>query len=352
MAFKMASSPHIQGRMPTHRVMQWVALCTLPGIVAQWWFFGWGNLVQIALAVTTALVAEALCVKARGRDVRATLSDCTALVTGLLLGICLPPLAPWYVAVLGSVFAIVLVKQLYGGIGQNLFNPAMAAYVALLISFPLPMTQWLPPQALAATALGPLDTLMMVFTGTDAMGHSVDALRLGIDGSTMATPLDTLKTDLTLGLTAGESLNKPIFSTLAGVGWEWVNLAFLLGGLMMLKLKVIRWHIPVAMIASLGLCALIGQILHPDGTGSVTLHLLSGATLFGAFFIATDPVTAATSNKGRLVFGALIGLLVYLIRSFGGYPDAVAFAVMLANMSVPLIDYYTRPRTYGHGGNR
>ncbi|MBW3139342.1 electron transport complex subunit RsxD [Ferrimonas balearica] len=351
MAFKMASSPHIQGRMPTHRVMQWVALCTLPGIVAQWWFFGWGNLVQIALAVTTALVAEAVCVKARGRNVRVALSDCTALVTGLLLGICLPPLAPWYISVLGAVFAIVLVKQLYGGIGQNLFNPAMGAYVALLISFPLQMTQWLPPQSLAATTLGPIDTLVMVLNG-EVAGHTVASLRLGIDGATMATPLDTLKTDLTLGLTAGESLTKPVFSSLAGVGWEWVNLAFLLGGLVMLKLKVIRWHIPVAMIATLGLCALIGQILHPDGTGGVTLHLLSGATLFGAFFIATDPVTAATSNRGRLVFGALIGLLVYLIRSFGGYPDAVAFAVMLANMSVPLIDYYTRPRTYGHGGSR
>ncbi|GAA4873393.1 electron transport complex subunit RsxD [Ferrimonas pelagia] len=348
MAFKIASSPHMQARTPTSRVMQLVALCTLPGLIAQWYFFGWGNGVQILLAVATAMAAEAACVAARGRSVKAALSDNSALVTGLLLGICLPPLAPWYIPVLGSLFAIVLVKQLYGGIGQNLFNPAMAAYVTLLISFPAQMTQWLPPQTLAANILGLSDTVAVIFAGLDAVGTSYDALRLGIDGSTMATPLDTLKTDLTLGYTATESLQKPIFGSLGGEGWLWVNLAFLLGGLALLKLKVIRWQIPAAMLAALGLCALLGFLLHPDGTGSVSLHLLSGATMFGAFFIATDPVTAATSNWGRLVFGALIGVLIYLIRSFGGYPDAIAFAVMLANLSVPLIDYYTRPRTYGH----
>ncbi|SHI19754.1 electron transport complex subunit RsxD [Ferrimonas marina] len=346
MAFKIASSPHMQDRLPTSKVMMLVVLCTLPGVLAQWYFFGWGNLVQIALAVVTALAAEAACVAMRGRSIKAALSDNTALVTGVLLGICLPPLAPWYIPVLGSLFAIVLVKQVYGGVGQNLFNPAMAAYVTLLISFPAQMTQWLPPQSLAETTLGLGDSIAAILTGLE--GAQVEALRLGIDGTTMATPLDTLKTDLTLGYTASESLAKPIFDGFVGVGWGWVNMAFLIGGLALLKLKVIRWHIPVAMLASLSLCALIGNLLHPDGTGSLSLHLFTGATMFGAFFIATDPVSAATSNRGRLVFGALIGVLIYLVRTFGGYPDAVAFAVMLANLSVPLIDYYTRPRTYGH----
>ncbi|GAA5188605.1 electron transport complex subunit RsxD [Ferrimonas gelatinilytica] len=348
MAFKIASSPHLSSRTPTAKVMLLVALCTIPGVLAQWFYFGWGTLVQITLAVLTCLLAEAFCIRLRGRDVALTLKDNTALVTGLLLGICLPPLAPWYIPVLGSIFAIVLVKQLYGGIGQNLFNPAMAAYVTLLISFPAQMTQWLPPQHLAAQTLGLTESLVAIFAGFAPLDISFEALRLGIDGSTMATPLDTLKTDLTRGFTTGESLAKPIYGALGGEGWLWVNLGFLLGGLALLKLKVIRWHIPVAMLGTLSLCALLGMLLAPDATGPLGLHLFSGATLFGAFFIATDPVSAATSNRGRLAFGALIGLLVYLIRSFGGYPDAVAFAVMLANLSVPLIDYYTRPRTYGH----
>ncbi len=348
MAFKIASSPHMSARTPTAKVMLLVVLCTLPGVLAQWFFFGWGTLVQIALAVTACLAAEAFCVRLRGRSVTSALQDNSALVTGVLLGICLPPLAPWYIPVLGAIFAIVLVKQLYGGMGQNLFNPAMAAYVTLLISFPAQMTQWLPPQHLAQQTLGLTDSLVAIFAGLDHLGTPFELLRMGVDGSTMATPLDTLKTDLTQGLTTGESLAKPIFGALGGEGWLWVNLGFLLGGLALLKLKVIRWQIPLSMLGALSLCALLGMLLAPDATGPVTLHLFSGATLFGAFFIATDPVSAATSNRGRLVFGALIGVLIYLIRSFGGYPDAVAFAVMLANLSVPLIDYYTRPRTYGH----
>ncbi|QIZ76207.1 electron transport complex subunit RsxD [Ferrimonas lipolytica] len=348
MAFKIASSPHIQARMPTSRVMQLVALATIPGVLVQWYFFGWGNLIQILLAVTTCVGVEALCVALRGRDIRAALSDNTALVTGVLLGICLPPLAPWYIPVLGGLFAIAIVKQIYGGIGQNLFNPAMAAYVTLLISFPAVMTQWLPPQPLAAQTIGLVDTVMAIINDLDSINLSMEQLRLAVDGTTMATPLDTLKTDLTLGFTASEAMQRPIFSNLASQGWFWLNAAFALGGLLLLKLKVIRWHIPVAVISSIALLSLADLLVDPDGSGGVVLHLMSGATMFGAFFIATDPVTAATSVKGRLVFGALIGLLVYLIRTLGGYPDAFAFAVMLANLSVPLIDYYSRPTTYGH----
>ncbi|WP_028115125.1 electron transport complex subunit RsxD [Ferrimonas senticii] len=348
MAFKIASSPHLQVRTPTHRLMMLVMLATIPGVLVQWYFFGWGNLVQIALAMLTCAAVEAVCIKLRGRDVKSTLSDNSALVTGVLLGICLPPLAPWYIAVLGSIFAIGIVKQVYGGMGQNLFNPAMAAYVTLLISFPAAMTQWLPPAPLAAQTLGLGDTINAILFGLSNIGSSIEALRLGIDGSTMATPLDTLKVDLTLGFTATEAMNKPIFQGLANQGWLWLNLAFLAGGLLLLALKVIRWHIPVAIIATLALLSFIDLLIDPDGSGGVIFHLLSGATMFGAFFIATDPVSAATSNKGRLIFGALIGLLVYLIRTLGGYPDAFAFAVMLANLSVPLIDYYSRPTTYGH----
>lgn len=348
MAFKIASSPHVQHRMPTNKVMAMVALATLPGVAVQWHFFGWGNLIQIALTITTCLVVEAACIAARGRNVANTLADNSALVTGLLLGICLPPLAPWYIPVLGGFFAIAIVKQIYGGMGQNLFNPAMAAYVTLLISFPAQMTQWLPPLPLAANSVSFTDTLQAIWGGINSTGFTIEQLRQGIDGSTMATPLDSLKTDLTLGLTAAEATAKPIFTHWSQQGWIWLNVAFLLGGLLLLKQKIIRWHIPVALLTSLALCSLIDLLIDPDSSGDVTIHLFSGATMFAAFFIATDPVSAATSVKGRLVFGALIGVLIYLIRTLGGYPDAVAFAVMLANLSVPLIDHYTRPVTYGH----
>lgn len=135
---------------------------------------------------------------------------------------------------------------------------------------------------------------------------------------------------------------------LAGLGWQWINLGYLAGGLFLLWKNAIRWHIPAAMLLSLAFCATLGWLISPESLNTPLIHLFSGATMLGAFFIATDPVTASTTNRGRLLYGALIGLLVWLIRSFGGYPDGVAFAVLLANICVPLIDYYTQPRVYGH----
>jgi len=278
---------------------------------------------------------------------RATLSDCSALLTGLLLGIALPPLVPWWIAVIGCAFAVIVAKQLYGGLGNNLFNPAMIAYVLLLISFPVQMTGWLPPQQLAANPVSLADALSVVFSGYSVDGFSVNQLALGVDGSTMATPLDTLKTALTLGHTSAESMDVPVYSWLAGVGWEWVNIGFLLGGLWLLRQRVIQWQIPLSLLLSLALVSLLVYLVAPDGSATPQLHLFSGATMLGAFFIATDPVSASTTRQGRLIYGAMIGFLVYLIRTWGGYPDAMAFAVLLANVCVPLIDYYTRPATYG-----
>jgi len=172
---------------------------------------------------------------------------------------------------------------------------------------------------------------------------------VGIVGVSQATPLDTFKTGLRAGHSAEQLLAQPIYSgVLAGLGWQWVNVGYLLGGVFLLCTRSIRWHIPAGMLISLAFCATLGWLISPHSLVSPVIHLLSGATMLGAFFIATDPVTASTTNKGRLIYGALIGLLVWLIRSFGGYPDGVAFAVLLANICVPLIDYYTQPRVYGH----
>ncbi|EOV8960545.1 electron transport complex subunit RsxD [Cronobacter turicensis] len=349
MIFRIASSPYTHNQRQTSRIMMLVTLATVPGIAMQWYFFGYGSLVQILLAIVSALASEALVVRMRKLSLKSHLGDNSALLTGLLLGVSIPPLAPWWMVVLGTVFAVIIAKQLYGGLGHNPFNPAMIGYVVLLISFPVQMTNWLPPQEIAATAPGFLDALQVIFHGVTASGDTMSQLRMGIDGVSQATPLDTFKTGLHAGHPAGELLEAPIYGgALAGLGWQWVNLAYLAGGLFLLARGTIRWHIPASFLVTLAVCSTLGWLIAPEKFLSPLMHLLSGATMLGAFFILTDPVTASTTNKGRLVFGALAGLLVWLIRSFGGYPDGVAFAVLLANITVPLIDYYTRPRVYGH----
>lgn len=349
MAFRIASSPYTHNRRSTGNIMLLVGLAAVPGFAAQWYFFGYGSLIQVLLATLTAWITEAAVLRLRKAPIASNLADNSALLTAILIGISLPPLAPWWLVVVGTVFAIVIAKQLYGGLGQNPFNPAMVGYVVLLISFPVQMTSWMPPDTLQAIKPTLLDSLSMVFTGHTLGGDTMQQLQMGVDGVSQATPLDTFKTGLRAGHSADQLLAQPIYSgMLAGLGWQWINLGYLVGGLFLLWKNAIRWHIPVAMLLSLAFCATIGWIFSPETLTSPTLHLFSGATMLGAFFIATDPVTASTTNRGRLIYGALIGLLVWLIRSFGGYPDGVAFAVLLANICVPLIDYYTQPRVYGH----
>ncbi|WAJ69496.1 electron transport complex subunit RsxD [Catenovulum adriaticum] len=347
MNFRIASSPHNRLQRKTSDVMLAVALACIPGILAQVWYFGIGVLVQIMLAMAAALIAELICLRQRNRSLK-QLKDNTALLTGLLLGICLPPLAPWWIAIIGASFAIIIAKQIYGGLGQNIFNPAMAGYVVLLVSFPLSMTLWLPPLELIQYDLTTWDMLMVIFTGYSEQGYSLAQFRTNLDGFTMATPLDAIKTGLSNQQTYQEIISQNIFSDSYGLGWMQVNLAYLLGGLWLLQRKIINWHIPTTFILVLFGLSFFYFLAAPESIATPTIQLTSGATMFAAFFILTDPVSASTTAKGRIVYAALIALLVFLIRNWGGYPEAVAFAVLLANMCVPLIDYYTKPRTYGH----
>ncbi|RUO40558.1 electron transport complex subunit RsxD [Aliidiomarina taiwanensis] len=357
MSFYIASSPHHHVRRTTHDIMRWVLLAMVPGVLAQLYFFGWGVLFQLVLAICVALFAEAGALFLRHRPIKPALHDYSAVVTAALLAVSIPPLAPWWVILIGTLFAILVVKHMFGGIGQNIFNPAMAAYVMLLVSFPVQMTAWMPPAVAGYQAPGLFDSLWLFFTTYTAEGYSLEQVRLvwsesGLDAMAMATPLDHIKTEVSRGFTLAESMQSAIFSWFAGAGWQWVNLAFLAGGLTLLVQRIITWHIPVALLSSLGLCAILGALASPDLLPGFNIHLLSGGTMLAAFFIATDPVSAATSNKGKLVYAALIGLLIYIIRTWGGYPDAVAFAVLLGNLCVPVIDQYTRPQTYGHGEPR
>ncbi len=345
--FNLASAPFAHNRKQTQTLMLLVILACLPGFLAQTWFFSWGTLIQTLLALVTALGCEALVLRLRGRPVKPALLDGSAALTAVLIGLSLPPLLPWWMLVLGTAFAIIIAKHLYGGLGQNLFNPAMVAYVLLLVSFPVQMSSWLPPSSIAAYGVDFGDAVSVIFTGFSLDGYSLAQLKQGVDGLTMATPLDTLKTGLTQGLTASEVMTHAVFEGWGGIGWSWVNLCYLLGGLFLLQQKVINWRIPTAVLGALLLSATLGYLATPDATATPMLHLFSGATMLGAFFIATDPVSASTTARGRLIYGALIGVLVYLIRRFGGYPDAFAFAVLLANLCVPLIDSLTRPKVYG-----
>ncbi|MEC9364909.1 MAG: RnfABCDGE type electron transport complex subunit D [Pseudomonadota bacterium] len=315
------SSPFLPVAASVGSVMRDVLLALLPGIVVYVLLFGPGVLRNIAIAVAACLLFEAIALWLRGRPLRPFLSDGSALVTGVLLALTLPPIAPWWIAVVGSLFAIGLGKQVYGGLGYNPFNPAMVGYVVLLISFPVQMTAW--------PALQPV---------WDSAPDAVSA----------ATALDHVRTQLALERTLTEISGDAAIGWAAGAGWEWIALAWLGGGLYMLWRGTIRWQIPAGMLAGLTLIALPFWAVDPDRYASPLFHWLAGATLLGAFFIATDPVSAATTPRGRLLYGALIGVLVYVIRTWGGYPDGVAFAVLLLNICAPTIDRYTQPRVYGH----
>ncbi|WJG08277.1 electron transport complex subunit RsxD [Aliiglaciecola sp. LCG003] len=348
MGFKIASSPHQRVKRTTGQVMRLVIYAGLPAIALQTWFFGWGAIIHFAIAAITVVVTEATLLEMRKKNFEVAIKDCSALLTAFLIAVSIPPLAPWWITVIGSFFAIAIVKQLYGGLGFNLFNPAMAAYVMLLVSFPVEMSTWAIPQSLSQFPQSFMDSVSIVFTGFSADGYSIEQLRTHIDGYTMATPLDAVKTAVSQGMTVQESGQLAMFESGLGVGWFEINIAYLLGGLYLLKTKVINWHIPAGVIAGMVCLSLVMYMVDNGVYSDPIFHLFSGGFMLGAFFIATDPVSASTTNRGRIIFGFGIGAWIYIIRTWGGYPDAIAFAVLIMNMAVPLIDYYTRPRTYGH----
>ena len=340
MHFLTSNSPFIAPQNSIQKMMLWVLLALTPGIITMIWQFGFGVLFNILICVSTAVVAEALMLYIRGRPIVPFIGDLSAVVTGLLLALALPTLAPWWIPFVGAIIAIVLAKHLYGGLGYNPFNPAMVAFAVLMVSFPKSMTVWTLPQSLIPSGSSFADLLPYIFGSSPASGV--------VDAITAATPLDELKTQLGLNKTVSEIQSSAIFSGISGTGWQSVSLAYLLGGILLLFKKVISWHIPAGVLSGLFAISLVFYIFEPGSTPSPLFHLFSGGAMLGAFFIATDPVTAATTLKGRFIYGVLIGLLTYIIRTWGGYPEGIAFAVILINKTVPLIDYYTPPRVYGH----
>lgn len=338
------ASPHSTPGMMSNsvtRMMLLVILALVPGYIAYIWFFGWGVIINSVICVVTALLAEAGMLALRQRPMWPYLTDGSALVTALLLALALPPILPWWLAMLATLFAIILAKHLYGGLGYNPFNPAMVGYAILLIAFPKDMTAWLPARH-EHLSMGLLDNLRYNFLGLLPNHTSYDAL-------TQATPLDKLHIQLGLGKTVAETqASFHQFSGLYGVGWDWVSLMFLVGGLFLIYKRVIAWQIPLAMLLSLAVIASIAWLSNAAHYPNPLFELFGGASMLGAFFIATDPVTASTTPRGRLIYGAGIGIITYVIRTWGGYPDGVAFGVLLMNLAAPTIDQFTQPRVFGH----
>jgi electron transport complex protein RnfD len=319
-------------------VMRRVLLAALPGIFVLTFWFGIGVLTNLLLATLFALAFETLALKLRRRSARWVLEDLSAVVTAWLLALALPPLSPWWLIAIAIGFAILVAKQLYGGLGHNPFNPAMVGYVVVLIAFPAELSAWLLPAGMEQDPPSLLQSLTVVFAGNGA---------LDLDGATGATILDLTRTELGRGRTLTEIGALPVFGGLGGYGWEWVAMAWLGGGAWLLWKRVIRWQIPTAVIGALGLLATLFWLVDSERYASPLYHLFGGATLLGAFFIATDPVSASTTPRGRLIYGAGVGIVIWVIRTWGGYPDGVAFAVLTMNMMAPTIDYYTQPRVFG-----
>jgi len=344
--FERREAPYLAPTANVAGIMQQVLLALVPAAIAHVWFFGPGLVFNLLIAAAACVGGEALMMRLRGRPAASALSDYSALVTAALLAFALPSLTPWWITATAALFAIIVAKHLYGGLGFNIFNPAMAGYVAVLVAFPMQLNLWVAPRMgdIDYQFLSVLQTLQYTLTG-----NLPDMLTY--DQVSRATPLDAMKTGLNDLRTTAEIRSLPLMGDFGGVGWEWIGNFIAIGGFWLMIRKVIRWHIPLGVGAGLLIPAGIMWLLSPGTEPSPGFHMFSGAALLCAFFIATDPVSAAASPRGRLLYGAGIGFLIYAIRTWGADVDGVAYAVLIMNMAVPAIDRITRPRIVGHSNN-
>ena len=314
----LSTSPHVQDGDSITKIMAKVLICLLPAVAASIWFFRFDAVRILVYCASFCIFAEYGWTLATRQA--ATIGDCSALVTGVILALNLPPGAPWWLCLVGSVFAIIVVKELFGGLGQNPFNPAAAARVALLVGFAGPMTQWTAPATgFLISGATPLGAIHAVQGSAEAM------VQLGSHDNLM---------NLFLGNVGGS------------IG-ETSALAILIGGLGLMAFRLIKWQIPLAMIATIFVFTGIVHLAAPGLTPSPLYHILSGGVMIGAFFMATDMVTSPMTPLGALVFGVVIGVLTCIIRIWGAYPEGVSFSIVIANALVPLIDRMCFIRPFG-----
>jgi Na+-translocating ferredoxin:NAD+ oxidoreductase subunit D len=337
LAGKPPTAPHALTPSSVSRTMLTVVLALVPATLYGFLLYGWPAFYLWLITVTTALLGEAFGLRLSGQKAGPVLFDGSALLTGWLLAMSLPPWAPWWIGAIGGLFSTLIAKQVFGGLGQNLFNPAMVARVFLLISFPVPMTVWI---GASAALPGPLDGLLVTFGAAP-----------NLDAVSSASLLGHAKTELSRGIDLLHSLAAAPGNTLLGARpgslGETSALLIAAGGIALLVLRIITWHIPLAMFVGVALPAAIAHGVDPARYLDVWTHLISGGVVLGAFFIATDYVTSPNTPLGQLLFGFGCGFLTYVIRTWGGYPEGVAFAVLLMNALTPVIDRYIKPRVYG-----
>ncbi len=308
MNLRISTAPHIHHPVTTQRLMIYVLLALLPTAAVGVYAFGLPALMLLGVSCVTAVLCEFIWQKIAGKPVR--VGDFSALVTGLILGLNLPANAPWWLAVIGSAFAILIVKQLFGGLGDNFLNPAMAARAVLLASWPVHMTSYVLPT---------------FFSGADAV--------------TGATPLATHSADMM----------SMFMGNIPGCIGEVSKIAILVGLLILLVTKTVTWHIPVTMVASVFVFSFLFGLGNEEEPLMAALYaILSGGVLFGAVFMATDYVTTPMTPVGQMIYAAGIGLIVTVIRSFGAYPEGVTYGILLMNIATPLIDRFLPRKIYGY----
>ena len=318
-------------------VMLWTIVALIPAILTQIIFFGWGVLINLFLAAIVAVATESVILRLRRRSVLYEIMDISALLSAVILALCLPPQLAPHLVVIGTMFMMIFGKHIFGGLGTNPFNPAMLAYVMLLLSFPTAMTEWLTPDAWGYLSSKELIAHKFMF-GTQSSS---------IDVYSSATALDSFRVtnDFPAWLITWQNDHSVTSSFLPFVI---LSIVYAIGGLLLINRRIISWHIPSAVLLGLLLPAFLFHLIDDKLYPPVWFHLILGGTVFGAFFIATDPVSAATNELARLVYGFGIGLFIFIIRTWGGYADAVAFAVLFFNFAAPFIDKYVKPRIYGH----
>jgi electron transport complex protein RnfD len=343
MDFVRRDAPFIAPQADVASVMRQVLFALIPAALVHVWYFGPGLILNLIIAVAFCIGGEAAMMHVRKKPIAPAIGDYSAVVTAVILAFALPPLTPWWVTATGALFGIVVAKHLYGGLGFNIFNPAMAGYVVVLVAFPTYLNFWTVPRIgdLDFHYVNFLETLTYTLTGNLPEHLTIDAV-------SRASPLDAVKAGLSTMHTFAEMDARPMMGDFGGRGWEWVTNFIFVGGMWLLMKKIIRWHIPLGVFAGLLVPTALMYVIEPGVNASPGFYLFSGGTMLCAFFVATDPVSAATSPKGRFLYGIGIGVLIYAIRRWGSYADGVAFAVIIMNMAAPAIDYFTKPRIVGH----
>ncbi len=316
-------------------IMGLALLALLPGVLASAAFFGIGVLLQILLAVVFAMALEAAMLALRGRPLQPFISDLSAPLAAVLFALYLPPLAPWWLAAIGMVAAIVVGKHLYGGLGHNLFNPAMVGVAVVMVCFPNEFNHGLPSVGMAQgfDTHGLLESMKAILTSQSPLAP---------DSLAQAPFLDATPTLASQGQMAGDVRPLSIFVKTTTIVWQWIAAAYALGGLFMLWKKIIRWQTPAAVILTMIVFSVLFWQLDSAQTALTFTPLMPSSVVLVAFFIATDPVSGCTTPRGRWIFGAGVAFFTLLIERWGAYPGGVAFAVFLMNCAAPYI-YATSP---------